>query len=162
MQERKAEILSAHLGSKEGLRRSWNPLSTVGVGRHGCRYWLTSCPRLWRRKKPGSQYMLPVGQAKLQGDIRKLLALVLWPSADRCKQSLSQKGKSKQRRGARNSHQQPEPPTAHSIYVPACWLSPGATKQQMVLGFSSLLAVPQPSQTEGNKPGCWGKSRCPS
>lgn len=162
VQERKAETLSVHLGSKEGLRGSWNPLYTMQVGGHGYKYWLTSCPRLWRRKRPGSQYMLPVGQAKLQGDIHKLLALVLSPSADRCKQSPSQQGKSKQCRGARNSHQQPEPPTMHSIYVPAWWLSSGATKQQTALGFSSLLAVPQPSQTEGNKPGCWGKSRCPS
>lgn len=97
--------------------------------------------------------MLPVGQAKLQGDIHKLLALVLSPSADRCKQSPSQKGKSKQRRGARNSHQQSEPTAAHGIYMPAQWLSFGATKQQMALGFSSLLAVPQPSETDGNKPG---------
>lgn len=63
--------------------------------------------------------MLPAGQAKLQGDIHRLLALALSPSADRGKQSQSQKTKSKQCQGMSKSHQQSDPYYC-SLYLCSC------------------------------------------
>jgi len=61
--------------------------------------------------------MLPAGQAKLQGDIHKLLALTLSPSADRRKQGQSQMAKSKQRQ-----EDEQLPPAVRSLLLLAVFM----------------------------------------